>query len=125
FALVWGRHRRSLRMARDEVRRETKEAEGDPSHRAERRRLHRDLLELRMVAEVRKADVVVINPEHIAVALAYDRQGDGAPVVVAKGERLLAERIKQVARQAGVPIFRDVALARALGEIADGQEIPA
>ena len=53
------------------------------------------------------------------------RAGDGAPVVVARGERLLAERIKQVARQAGVPIFRDVALAHALGQLADGQEIPA
>ena len=67
-----------------------------------------------MVAEVRKADFVVVNPDHIAVALRYDRDGDGAPVVVASGERLLAERIKQVAREAGVPIFRDVTLARSL-----------
>src|SRR5262249_34253447 len=61
----------------------------------------------------------------IAVALRYDPEGDAAPVVVAKGERLMAERIKQVAREAGVPIFRDVTLARSLAELAEGGEIPA
>jgi flagellar biosynthetic protein FlhB len=78
-----------------------------------------------MIEEVRKADFVVVNPEHIAVALRYDPEGDAAPVVVAKGERLVAERIKQIAREAGVPIFRDVSLARSLVELAEGGEIPA
>jgi len=78
-----------------------------------------------MVAEVRKADFVVVNPDHIAVALRYDRDGEAAPVVVARGERLLAERIKQVAREAGVPIFRDVTLARSLRDLPEGTEIPA
>ena len=78
-----------------------------------------------MVAEVRKADFVVVNPDHIAIALRYDRDGEAAPVVVARGERLLAERIKQVAREAGVPIFRDVTLARSLRELSEGAEIPA
>src|SRR5436305_1299891 len=112
-------------MTREEVKREAKESEGDPSHRAERQRLHRELMEQRMVAEVRKADFVVVNPDHIAVALRYDRDGDAAPVVVASGERLLAERIKQVAREAGVPIFRDVTLARSLRAVSEGDEIPA
>jgi flagellar biosynthesis protein FlhB len=125
YLLARHRHLRGLRMTRDEVKRETKESEGDPSHRAERQRLHRELSEQRMVAEVRKADVVVVNPDHIAVALRYDRDGDGAPVVVARGERLLAERIKAAAREAGVPIFRDVTLARSLRDLAEGQEIPA
>jgi flagellar biosynthesis protein FlhB len=111
-------------MTRDEVKREAKESEGDPSHRAERQRLHREILEQRMVAEVRKADFVVVNPDHIAVALRYDRDGEGAPVVVASGERLVAERIKEVARQAGVPIFRDVTLARSLRDVPEGEEIP-
>jgi flagellar biosynthesis protein FlhB len=111
-------------MTRDEVKREAKEAEGDPSHRAERQRLHRELSEQRMVAEVRKADFVVVNPDHIAVALRYDRDGDAAPVVVARGERLVAERIKEVARRAGVPIFRDVTLARSLRSLPEGEEIP-
>ena len=125
YLLVRHRHRRRLMMTREEVRRESKEAEGDPSHRAERQRLHRELMEQRMVAEVRKADFVVVNPEHIAVALRYDRTGDAAPVVVASGERLLAERIKAVAREAGVPIFRDVTLARSLRALPEGDEIPA
>jgi flagellar biosynthesis protein FlhB len=118
-------HRRRLRMTRDEVRRERKESEGDPIHRAERRRLQREILEQRMIADVRKADLVVVNPDHIAVALRYDARTDAAPVVVASGERLLAEQIKQVARQSGVPIFREVTLARSLRRVADGEEIPA
>jgi flagellar biosynthesis protein FlhB len=125
--LLWvrRRHLRSLRMTREEVKRDFKEAEGDPAHRGERQRLHRELLEQRLLEEVRRADFVVVNPEHIAVALRYDADGDAAPVVVAKGERLVAERIKQIAREAGVPIFRDVGLARALAELAEGGEIPA
>ena len=120
--LVRRRHHRSLRMTRDEVKRDFKEAEGNPAHRGERQRLHRELLEQRLVEEVRRADFVVVNPEHIAVALRYDAEGDAAPVVVAKGERLVAERIKQIAREAGVPIFRDVGLARALAALAEGGE---
>ena len=77
-----------------------------------------------MLDDVRKADFVVINPDHIAVALRYDRDGDAAPVVVARGERLLAERIKQIAREAGVPVFRDVTLARSLRDLPEGDEIP-
>jgi type III secretion protein U len=123
--LVARRHRRGLRMTREEVRREHRESEGDPAHRGERQRLHREILEQRMVEEVRKADFVVVNPEHIAVALRYDPGASAAPVVVAKGERLVAERIKQIAREAGVPIFRDVGLARSLAELAEGGEIPA
>ena len=124
---LWTRrqHMAGLRMTREEVKREHKESEGDPSHRAERQRLHRELAEQRMLADVRKADFVVVNPDHIAVALRYDRDGDAAPVVVARGERLLAERIRQAAREAGVPIFRDVTLARSLRDLAEGQEIPA
>lgn len=117
-------HLKGLRMSHEEVKREYKDQEGDPHHKAERQRLHRELLEQRMVSEVRKADFVVVNPDHIAVALKYDRDADAAPVVVAVGERLLAERIKEVAREAGVPIFRDVALARSLRDVAEGDEIP-
>ncbi len=118
------RHRKQMRMTRDEVKREYKESEGDPSHKAERQRLHQELMQQRMVADVRKADLVVVNPDHIAVAIRYDTNGPGAPVVVAKGERLVAEQIKQVAREAGVPVFRDVTLARSLREVEEGDEIP-
>ena len=124
WLLARRRHRRSLMMTRHEVKREFKESEGDPQHKAERHRLHREIGEQRMIEDVRKADFVVVNPDHIAVAVRYDRDADAAPVVVAKGERLLAERIKQVAREAGVPIYRDLGLARALNELPQGEEIP-
>jgi flagellar biosynthesis protein FlhB len=68
YLMVRRRHLAGQRMTREEVKREYKESEGDPSHRAERQRLHRELMEQRMVAEVRKADFVVVNPDHIAVA---------------------------------------------------------
>jgi type III secretion protein U len=120
--LVRRRHRRALMMTRDEVRREHREDEGDPSHRAERRRLHRALLDAPPVA---RATVVVVNPTHLAVALQHRRDGDGAPRVIAKGAGDDAARIRSAARRAGVPIVRDVALARALHRLTEiGDEIP-
>jgi type III secretion protein U len=122
LALARFRHRRSLRMTHDEVRREHKEDEGDPAHRAERRRLHRALVEAGPVA---RATVVVVNPTRVAVALRHDRGGEDAPRVVAKGTGLAAARIRSAARRAGVPIVRDVPLARALHRLAEvGDEIP-
>jgi flagellar biosynthesis protein FlhB len=123
---LWQRHshKKKLMMSKEEVKREHKDQEGDPHHKHERKRLHKELLEQRMVNSVRKADFVVVNPDHIAVAIQYDKEGNSAPLVVAKGERLLAEKIKEVAREAGVPIFRDVSLARALRDVEEGDEIP-
>ena len=123
---LWQRHQhlKRMRMSHTEVKREHKESEGDPQHKQERKRLHKELLEGRMINEVKKADFVVVNPTHIAVAVKYDREKDAAPVVLAKGERLLAEQIKEAAREAGVPIFRDVSLARALRDVEEGNEIP-
>jgi type III secretion protein U len=122
LALARRRHLRALRMTRDEVRREHKEDEGDPSHRAERRRRHRALLE---AGPVSRATVVVVNPTHVAVALRHDRAEGGAPVVVAKGAGRAAAAIRSAARRAAVPIVRDVPLARALHRLADlGDEIP-
>jgi type III secretion protein U len=122
WALARRRHLRGLRMTRDEVRRESKEDEGDPQHRAERRRLHRGLLEAEPVS---RATVVVVNPTHVAVALRHRRGEDAAPRVLAKGTGLRAARIRSAARRAGVPIVRDVALARALHRLGEvGAEIP-
>ena len=115
-------HRRGLRMTRDEVRRDAREDDGDPQHRAERRRQHRALLE---VGPVARATVVVVNPTHVAVALRHERGADEAPRVLAKGTGREAARIRSAARRAGVPIVRDVPLARALLGLADvGEEIP-
>ena len=122
-ALVARRHRQALRMTRDEVRRDLKEAEGDPAHRGERRRLHREIAERRAIDDVRAADLVVVD-DLTAVALRYGADA-AAPVVVAKGARLVAARLRQLAREAGVPIFVDADLARALVALAEGAEIPA
>lgn len=123
LALAHRRHRASLMMTREELLRESKEDEGDPRHRSERRRLHRALLEAGPVA---RATVVVVNPTHVAVALLHRRELDEAPRVLAKGTGEGAARIRSIARRAGVPIVKDVALARALFRLAEaGEEIPA
>jgi type III secretion protein U len=122
--LLWTRrrHLRTLRMTRDQVRRERRDEEGDPHHQAERKRQHRALLEAPPVA---RATCVVVNPTHVAVALLHRRDLDEAPRVVAKGLGAAARRIRSEARRAGVPIVRDVALARALHRLAEvGDEIP-
>lgn len=114
-----------LRMSKDEVRREYKETEGDPQIKAARERAHRELLAQATIANVRSATVVVVNPEHIACALRYDeKEGDEAPVVVASGQGDLAARIIRAAHDYGVPVVRDVPLARALVELEVGDAIP-
>ncbi len=116
---------RKLRMSKDEVRREHRDAEGDPQLKAARERAYHELLAQATIGEVRSATVVVVNPTHLACALRYDeRQGDDAPIVVASGEGEVAARIFQAALDYGVPVVRDVPLARALVELAPGQAIP-
>jgi type III secretion protein U len=122
LALAARRRQRALRMTLEEVRRERRDEEGDPRHRAERRRLHRALA---AAPPLERATCVVVNPTHLAVALRHDAGGDGAPVVLAKGAGLAAARLRARARRAGVPLVRDVALARALFRLAEvGDEIP-
>jgi len=114
-----------LRMTKEEVRKEMKESDGDPQIRAAIRRRRQSLLN-RMIASVPKADVVVTNPTHYAVALKYDPVSMQAPTVVAKGERLLALRIREVAKKHGVPVLEEPPLARALyAAVPVGQHIPA
>ena len=105
---------RQNRMSIDEVRREHKETEGDPHVRNRRRQLHREANEASMLAGVRKASVVVVNPTHIAVALYYEMGETDLPVVVAKGEGELARAIRKVADEEGIPIVHNVDLARRL-----------
>lgn len=116
----------SLRMTREEVRQELRESEGDPALRARRRRRQRELARRRMLVDVRRADVVVANPTHFAVALRYDSRTMSAPVVVAKGVDFMAERIKTVARAADVLIIENPPLARSLHAATKvGQHVPA
>jgi flagellar biosynthetic protein FlhB len=123
----WQRRKwtRSLRMSKEELKQEMKESDGDPQVKAAIRRRRQALMN-RMIAAVPKADVVVTNPTHYAVALKYDPVTMQAPVVVAKGERLLAQRIKEVAHKAGVPVLEEPPLARALyASVAVGGFVPA
>jgi flagellar biosynthetic protein FlhB len=121
---IWDHHRQ-LRMTKEEVRQELKETEGDPQIKARIRSLQREVARRRMMAEVPKADVVVTNPDHYAVALRYAEGTMRAPRVVAKGSLLVAGRIVALARDNGVPVLRAPPLARALFAHAEiGQEIP-
>jgi len=116
---------RSLRMTKQEVREEMRQLEGDPVIRSYVRRRHREMGQRRMMQAVPRATAVVTNPTHVAVALRYESGKMHAPVVVAKGARLMAERIKEVARQHNVPIVEDPPLARALYKSVDvGDPIP-
>ncbi len=113
-----------LRMTRQELRDEHREAEGDPATRARRRRLQMARGRRRMMAAVPKAAVVVTNPTHYAVALAYERGRPGAPRVVAKGMDEVSARIREIAREARVPIVPNPPLARVLHAVELDQEIP-
>jgi len=110
---LWTYHR-DLRMTKEEVRQEHKETEGDPQIKARIRSLQREQARRRMMQAVPKADVVVTNPMHFAVALKYEESGMAAPQVVAKGSQLVAERIKEIARENRVPVVEAPPLARAL-----------
>jgi flagellar biosynthetic protein FlhB len=115
----------SLRMTRQELRDDVRLTEGHPEVKARLRRLQRDVLRRRMLAAVPKATVVVTNPTHFAVALRYDRARMAAPQVVAKGRNLIAQRIREVARDSGVPVVENVPLAQALYRGAEvGDTIP-
>lgn len=118
-------HERNLRMTRGEVREEAKEMEGDPQIRGQRRRRQRELARQRMIQEVARAQVVVTNPDHFAVALRYDPEKEATPMVVAKGKGYLAQRIKEAARRHAVTVVEDPPLARALYRAVEvGRPIP-
>jgi len=121
---LWN-YAKGLRMTKEEVKREAKESEGDPQIKARVRQLQREAARKRMMAAVPKADVIVTNPTHYAVALKYDERRMGAPQIVAKGSGLIAERIMQLGREHHVPLLQAPPLARALYRNADlGDEIP-
>jgi type III secretion protein U len=123
---------RRLRMSKDEVRRETKESEGDPHVKAARERAYQELVAQATIANVRTASVVVVNPTHLACALRYapggaaapDESGDEAPVVVASGRGDVAARIVRAAHDWAIPVVCDVPLARALVDLSVGDAIP-
>lgn len=122
----WWELEKQMRMSKQEIRDEWKETEGNPLVKGQIRQRMRDITFNKMIQRVPKADVVVTNPTHFAVALQYEKGKDGAPRVVAKGQGFWAERIKAIARENGVEVVEDVFLARALYKaVKVGRAIPA
>ena len=116
---------KGLKMSRTEIKEERKQSEGDPLVRQRLRSLQLERARVRMMEAVPKADVVITNPEHISMALAYDRTTMPAPKVLARGAGILALRIREIARNAGVPIVENKPLARSLyRSVRTGDVIP-
>ncbi len=116
---------RNLRMTKEQIKQEHRETEGDPLLKARVRSLQREMARNRMMAAVPKADVVITNPTHLAVALRYDQASMAAPVVVAKGAGYIAERIKKVASEHGVMVVENKFVARTLFKLVEiGREVP-
>lgn len=114
--LLWSRYswNNDLKMSKQEIKDEMKQSDGDPILKARQRSLARDRARRRMIAAVPRATLVIANPTHFAVALRYSREEGGAPVVIAKGQDLIALKIREVAEAHGVPVFEDPPLARSM-----------
>jgi flagellar biosynthetic protein FlhB len=118
-------HNKDLKMSKYEVKQERKEMEGDPMVLQKRKQRQREMSMNRMMSAVQDADVVITNPTHIAVALKYDLEEMDAPLVVAKGEKLIAQKIKEKAREAEIEIVENKPLARSLNKMTEiGDQVP-
>ena len=130
FAIIdfyFSRHyyMKSLRMSKQEIKDEFKNMEGDPHVKGRIRRIQMQMAQKRMMSSVPKADVVITNPTHYAIALKYDSKTNSAPMVVAKGIDFLALKIKDIAKENKIPIIENPALARSLyDQIEVDKEIP-
>ncbi len=117
-------HRNRLKMTHQELKEESKDTDGDPHVKRERRKRAEEIATNRMMNDVPKADIVLVNPTHYAVALKWDRERDAAPICIAKGVDAVAARIREAAALAGVPIRRDPPTARSIHAMVDiGEEI--
>ena len=126
FAYQKHKFNEDMKMTKQEVKDEYKNTEGDPQIKGRQRARMREASQRRMMQDVPKADVVITNPTHIAVALKYDAEVSKAPVVLAKGEELIAKKIKDVAKENNISIVENKPLARMLYSNVDiGEEIPA
>ncbi len=114
----------NLMMSKQEVKDELKQLEGDPLIKARIRNIQREMARRRMISEIPQADVVITNPNHIAIAVRYKEGEDNAPKIIAKGINLMAEKIKDIARKYGIIIIENPPLARTLIKLEIGWEIP-
>lgn len=117
---------RSIKMSKQEIKEEYKQMEGDPQVKSKIRQKQREMAKQRMMADVPKSDVVITNPTHLAIALAYERELMSAPQVIAKGQDYLAVQIRKIAEENNIPVIENKPLAWALYEQVEvGEEIPA
>jgi flagellar biosynthesis protein FlhB len=125
-AVTHWRYLKKMKMTKEEAKREWKDDEGDPTAKGKRKKRHREIVASAARREVPRADALVVNPTHIAIAIRYRRDEGAAPRVTAKGKGLLAERMRTLARENGIPIVQDIPLARLLyKKVKVGREIPA
>jgi flagellar biosynthetic protein FlhB len=125
YTIVRMRTMKQLKMSKYEIQQEHKQSEGDPHMKAHRRAVQMSMSRNRMMSDVREADVLLVNPTHVAVALKYEAE-KGAPRVVAKGADEIAAKLREIALEARVPLVQDIPLARALHASCEiGQEVPA
>lgn len=126
YVIKVSRFKKKMMMSIDEIKRELKEEMGDPYIRARRKSKAREISQNRVAIEVPKADALIVNPTHIAIAIKYDRSKDNAPKITAKGKNKVADLMRKLARENSVPIVRDVPLARLLYQkVKVGKTIPA
>ena len=117
---------KNLRMTKQEVKDERKDTEGNPQIKQRVRNAQMEMMKRRMMSAVPEADVVITNPTHISVAIQYDHENSDAPMVVAKGKGVIAEKIRELAKEHNIPLIEDKSLARLLYKTVDiGQMIPA
>lgn len=115
---------KKLKMSKQDIKEEHKQQEGDPKVKGRIRQLQREMSQRRMMDEVPKATVVVTNPTHLSIAIQYE-ESMGSPVVVAKGQDVIAMKIREIATEHDIPLYEDKPLARAMyGEVEVGDEIP-
>ncbi|MFH0799257.1 MAG: EscU/YscU/HrcU family type III secretion system export apparatus switch protein [Pseudomonadota bacterium] len=124
FAVQRWQYKKQLKMSKEEVKREYKQDEGDPLIKSHRRQLHQELAMSDTRQAVKSADAVITNPTELAVAIKYDDSEMAAPQLVAKGQRLFADAIRDMAEEFGVPVIQNVPLAWTLIELDIGDEIP-
>jgi flagellar biosynthesis protein FlhB len=126
LAVVHWRFKKQMRVTKQDAKRESKEQEGDPLIKGKRKQKHRELSRGRARVEVPRADALLVNPTHIAIALRYRRDEGRAPRVIAKGKGALAEYMRDLARENAIPIVQDIPLARLLyRKVKLGREVPA
>lgn len=126
FAYQLYSHKKAMKMTKQEVKEEFKQAEGDPHVKSQIKQKQRQIASQRMIQNTKDATAIITNPTHISIAIKYDRENDSAPIVIAKGADVLAMKIREIAKENEIPMIENVPLARMLyREVEVEQEIPA